>query len=211
MHGFRRERHVIPERVVCGGRLRKPTIGFHFYRMDQIGKLDGILDEENRDIVADQIPVPSLYKTLRQTRARRAVCRFLIAIPKVPKNWRYQVTLLRPYSSGFSIYRLALLRYSSHSSKPSAYLWSQTKPFSPHPQRLFPNRRFSAIFTPLVTYGIVSQVSSPLLQVQPSKLGLSFDTGALGLFFVHEDRMKIVIRGLHTSRYLVPVSIRAQM
>src|SRR5659263_665085 len=57
MHGFRRERNEIPECVVRGCRLRKAAVGFHFYGMNEIGKFDGILDEENRDVVADQVPV----------------------------------------------------------------------------------------------------------------------------------------------------------
>src|ERR1035437_11060150 len=57
MHGFRRERNEIPEGVVRGRRLRKAAVGFHFYGMDEVGEFDGILDEENRDVVADQVPV----------------------------------------------------------------------------------------------------------------------------------------------------------
>src|SRR5450759_2171752 len=60
MHGFRRERNEIPERVVRGRRLRKAAVGFHLYGMDEVGKFDGILDEENRDVVADQVPVSFL-------------------------------------------------------------------------------------------------------------------------------------------------------
>src|ERR1035441_1186381 len=60
MHGFRRERNEVPEGVVRGGRLRKAAVGLHFYGMDEIGKFDGILDEENRDVVADQVPVALL-------------------------------------------------------------------------------------------------------------------------------------------------------
>src|SRR5665811_2357996 len=60
MHGFRRERNEIPECVVSGCRLRKAAVGFHFYGMDEVGEFDGILNEENRDIVADQVPVAFL-------------------------------------------------------------------------------------------------------------------------------------------------------
>src|SRR5450759_383736 len=60
MHGFRRERNEIPERVVRGRRLRKAAVGFHLYGMDEVGEFDGILDEENRDVVAYQIPVAFL-------------------------------------------------------------------------------------------------------------------------------------------------------
>ena len=41
----------------CG----KPrSVGFHFYGMDEIGEFDGILDAEDRDVVADQVPVAFL-------------------------------------------------------------------------------------------------------------------------------------------------------
>src|SRR5450759_1276184 len=60
MHGLRRERNEIPEGVVRGCRLWKATVGFHFYGMDKVGELDGILDEENRDVVADQVPIAFL-------------------------------------------------------------------------------------------------------------------------------------------------------
>jgi HTH-type transcriptional regulator/antitoxin HigA len=42
---------------VTGRRLRKAAVGFHLYGMDEVGEFDGILDEENRDVVADQVPV----------------------------------------------------------------------------------------------------------------------------------------------------------
>src|SRR5665647_1391126 len=60
MHRFRRERNEIPERIVRGRRLGKASVGFHFYGMDEVREFDGILDEENRDVVADQIPVAFL-------------------------------------------------------------------------------------------------------------------------------------------------------
>src|ERR1035437_9832984 len=60
MHGFRCERDEIPEGVVRGCRLGKAAVGFHFYGMDEVGEFDCILDEENRDVVADQVPVAFL-------------------------------------------------------------------------------------------------------------------------------------------------------
>src|SRR5512141_3114248 len=60
MHGFRRERNEIPERVVRGCRLRKAAVGFHLDGMDEVGELDGILDEEDRNVVTDQVPVAFL-------------------------------------------------------------------------------------------------------------------------------------------------------
>jgi len=35
--------------------LWKAAIWFHFYGMDEVGEFDGILYEENRDVVADQV------------------------------------------------------------------------------------------------------------------------------------------------------------
>src|SRR5664279_492694 len=69
MHGFRRERNEIPERVVRGRRLRKAAVWFHFYSMDEVGEFDGILDEENRDVVADQVPVAFLSVKLNRKSA----------------------------------------------------------------------------------------------------------------------------------------------
>src|SRR5512141_1450259 len=69
MHGFRRERNEIPEGVVRGRRLRKAAVGFHFYRMDEVGEFDGILDEENRDVVADQVPIAFLSVKLNRKSA----------------------------------------------------------------------------------------------------------------------------------------------
>src|SRR5512133_1962792 len=81
MHGFRRERNEIPERVVRARRLRKAAVGFHLDGMDEVGKLNGVLDEEYRDVIADQVPVALLgikldgepaYVTRRIDRTRAA-------------------------------------------------------------------------------------------------------------------------------------------
>lgn len=60
IHAFRRQAHEIPEIVVGCLRLRKRPVRLLLGSMDQIGELDGILDEEYRDIVANQIPVAFL-------------------------------------------------------------------------------------------------------------------------------------------------------
>src|SRR3546814_11837157 len=52
--------HKIPEIVVRGLRLWKVAIRFGLGRVDQIGEFDRILDEEHRDVVADQIPIALL-------------------------------------------------------------------------------------------------------------------------------------------------------
>src|SRR3546814_12486359 len=47
-------------RSVRGLRLWKVAIRFGLGRVDQIGEFDRILDEEHRDVVADQIPIALL-------------------------------------------------------------------------------------------------------------------------------------------------------
>ena len=42
------------------GCLREGLVGLHLDAVDQVGELDGVLDEEDRDIVADQIPIALL-------------------------------------------------------------------------------------------------------------------------------------------------------
>ena len=39
------------------GRLREAPVRLHLHRVDQVGKLDGVLDEEHRHVVAHQIPI----------------------------------------------------------------------------------------------------------------------------------------------------------
>ena len=41
-------------------RLREPAVGRLFDGMDEVRELDGVLDEEDRDVVADEIPIPLL-------------------------------------------------------------------------------------------------------------------------------------------------------
>ena len=64
--GHRPENHVealghqrdeVPERVVGAGGLRVAAVRLHLHRMNQVRELDGILNEEHRDVVADQIEV----------------------------------------------------------------------------------------------------------------------------------------------------------
>ncbi len=55
-----RERHEVPEVVVGGLGLRKGPVRRLLGGVDQIGELDGVLDEEHRDVVAHQIPVALL-------------------------------------------------------------------------------------------------------------------------------------------------------
>ena len=50
--------HVIPEIVVRRLALRHLIVRLRLDSMDKVGKLDTVLDEEDRDIVANNIPVP---------------------------------------------------------------------------------------------------------------------------------------------------------
>ena len=51
------QRREVPERVVRGAGLRHREVRLGLGRVDQVGKLHRVLDEEDRDVVADQIPV----------------------------------------------------------------------------------------------------------------------------------------------------------
>ena len=53
--------------------LRIAAIGLHLHRVDQVGELDRVLDEEDRDIVADQIPIALLRKPSGKPRTSRGV------------------------------------------------------------------------------------------------------------------------------------------
>ena len=52
-----KQRDEIPERVMRRRVLGIAAVGLHLDRMDEIGKLDRILDEENRDVVADEVEI----------------------------------------------------------------------------------------------------------------------------------------------------------
>lgn len=58
-----RQRHEIPEGVVgrCG--LRDLVVWLGLYGMDQVGKFNRILNEEDRHVVADEVPHPHRYRT----------------------------------------------------------------------------------------------------------------------------------------------------
>ena len=57
MGGLGVQRHEIPERVVRRLRLRDLPVGLRLAGVDDVGELDAVLDEEHRDVVADQIEV----------------------------------------------------------------------------------------------------------------------------------------------------------
>ena len=52
---LRRERNEIVKRVVRRSGLRDFVVRLRFHRVDEIGKLDRILNEEDRDVIADEI------------------------------------------------------------------------------------------------------------------------------------------------------------
>src|SRR5688572_23182294 len=55
MSGFRHERDEIPECVVSGSGLGDLVVRFRFYGMNQIRKLDGVLDEKDGNVIADEV------------------------------------------------------------------------------------------------------------------------------------------------------------
>jgi hypothetical protein len=60
VHTFRHQGNKIPEVIVRRLGLRKFTIRLRFRGMNQIRELQRILNEEDRNVVADNIPVPLL-------------------------------------------------------------------------------------------------------------------------------------------------------
>ena len=63
---LRHERHEVPEVVVRGLGLREAAVGLLLGRVDQVGELDRVLDEEHRDVVADEVPVALLRVELHR-------------------------------------------------------------------------------------------------------------------------------------------------
>ena len=53
-------------------RLRKAAVGLFFHGMGKVGKLDGILDEKYRDVIANEIPIPLLGVELHRKAAHVA-------------------------------------------------------------------------------------------------------------------------------------------
>ena len=60
VHAFRGQADEIPEIVVSGLRLRKGAVRLLLHRMNEVRKLDRVLDEEHRNVVADDVPVAFL-------------------------------------------------------------------------------------------------------------------------------------------------------
>ena len=70
--GFRAQRGEVPEIVMRRLRLGETTVGLLLRGMDQVGELDRVLDEEDGDVVADEIPVAFLGVELHREAAHVA-------------------------------------------------------------------------------------------------------------------------------------------
>ena len=57
VHRLRAEGDEVPEVVMGRSGLGETPVRFHLHGVDQVGELHGILNEEDRDIVADEIVV----------------------------------------------------------------------------------------------------------------------------------------------------------
>ena len=60
MNALWRERYEIPKIIMGGLRLGKSTIGLSFGSMNEIGKLDRVLDEKYGHIIAHDVPIAFL-------------------------------------------------------------------------------------------------------------------------------------------------------
>ena len=60
VHRLGRKGYEVPEIVVRRRGLRKAAVGLRLHGVNDVGKLDCILDEEHRDVVADDVPVAFL-------------------------------------------------------------------------------------------------------------------------------------------------------
>ncbi len=80
MHGFRREGDEVPKGVVGGGGLRNFIIGLRFEGMDQIWKLDRVLNKKDGNVVPYQIP-----DSIRRVELRRETPRIARAIGRSSK------------------------------------------------------------------------------------------------------------------------------
>src|SRR5690606_190627 len=57
MDGLGHKGDEIPKGIVRGSSLWHTVVGLGLYSVYQIGELHGVLDEENRNVVAHEIPV----------------------------------------------------------------------------------------------------------------------------------------------------------
>ncbi|KAG1247507.1 hypothetical protein G6F65_020130 [Rhizopus arrhizus] len=74
MRGFRHQRHEIPERVVGGCGLGHAVMRLGLHRVHQIRELHRVLDEEDGDVVAHQVPVAFIGVELDGEAAHVAFC-----------------------------------------------------------------------------------------------------------------------------------------
>ena len=60
VHAFGHKGNEVPEVVMCSLSLREFSVGLRLGRMNQIRKLDRILNEEYRNVVPNNVPVSLL-------------------------------------------------------------------------------------------------------------------------------------------------------
>ena len=65
MHTLWSQADEVPEVVVCCLSSRAVVMGFRLQGVYNVGELDSILDEEDRDVVAHDVPVALLGVELR--------------------------------------------------------------------------------------------------------------------------------------------------
>ena len=81
VHRLRAQADEVPEIVMRGLRLRKTTIGGWLCGVDQVGKLDRILNEEHGNVVTDKVPIALAGVEFRReaTHVARQIGRPLVA------------------------------------------------------------------------------------------------------------------------------------
>ena len=72
VHGLGHQRDEVPEGVVRGGGLRDLVVRLRLDRVDEVRELDRVLDEEDRDVVADEVEVALLGVELHREAAHVA-------------------------------------------------------------------------------------------------------------------------------------------
>jgi hypothetical protein len=79
----------VPKIIMRRLRLRECAIGLFFGSVDEVGKLDRVLNKKHRDIVADNVPVAffgvELHAKSRTSRARSAEPLFPATVEKRTK------------------------------------------------------------------------------------------------------------------------------
>ena len=81
VHAFRHEGNEVPKVVVSGLCLWEVAVGLGLGGMNEVGKLEGVLDEEHGNVVADDVPITLLGVELdgKTTDVSREIGRPLVA------------------------------------------------------------------------------------------------------------------------------------